>query len=202
MKRRRTVVERDQSDSDFETPTSETKSVVAIAEPTKANRASAPQMMIVERAKSGRAECKKCGEKIPFQDIRIGIVTEGDWGLFTRWQHLGCTIFDLRTSAEEISGYLDLDLPSQTAVRTRMAETVNDIDNEMLPVEPDELVRKDWSISVEPSGDLLMPLLPYQKEGLGWMIHQEQTQPHGGILADEMGMGERIFNLSLLIWMI
>lgn len=43
-----------------------------------------PMKLIVEKAKSGRAECKKCGEKIAFQDIRIGIVTEGDWGLFTR----------------------------------------------------------------------------------------------------------------------
>jgi DNA repair protein RAD16 len=36
--------------------------------------------------------------------------------------------------------------------------------------------------------DLLMPLLPYQKEGLGWMLHQEESSVHGGILADEMGM--------------
>lgn len=41
--------------------------------------------------------------------------------------------------------------------------------------------------------DLLMPLLPYQKEGLGWMIHQEQCTVHGGILADEMGMVITIF---------
>lgn len=40
--------------------------------------------MIIEKAKSGRAECKKCGEKIQNKEIRVGIITEGDWGLFTR----------------------------------------------------------------------------------------------------------------------
>jgi SNF2 family DNA or RNA helicase len=69
-----------------------------------------------------------------------------------------------------------------------MAETVNDIDIDQTAIEPDELVRKDWTVPVEPHANLLMPLLPYQKEGLGWMLHQEQTA-HGGILADEMGMG-------------
>lgn len=42
---------------------------------------------------------------------------------------------------------------------------------------------------MEPSKNMLMPLLPYQKEGLGWMMNQETNSVHGGILADEMGMG-------------
>jgi DNA repair protein RAD16 len=201
MKRRRTRVmeESDHSDSDFESPASETKSsMMAMPELDQVNKTvTTLKQMVVEKAKSGRAECKKCGEKIPFQNIRIGIISEGDWGLFTRWQHLGCTIFDLQTSPEEISGFLELDAAAQTDVRNRMAETVNDIDNDLLPVEPDELVRKDWNIPAEPSPDLLMPLLPYQKEGLGWMIHQEQTPAHGGILADEMGMGEPVHDLLI-----
>ena len=51
----------------------------------------------------------------------------------------------------------------------------------------DELVRVDWNTPKEPCSDLLMPLLPYQKEGLGWMVHQENSESRGGILADEMG---------------
>jgi len=39
-------------------------------------------------------------------------------------------------------------------------------------VDPNELVRKEWNTPVEPHSDLLMPLLPYQKEGLGWMVDQ------------------------------
>lgn len=42
-----------------------------------------------------------------------------------------------------------------------------------------------------------LPLLPYQKEGLGWMIAQESSEYHGGVLADEMGMGKVSSHLTL-----
>ena len=45
---------------------------------------------------------------------------------------------------------------------------------------------------VEPPAELLMPLLPYQKQFLGWALRQEQGDIKGGILADEMGMGKTI----------
>jgi SNF2 family DNA or RNA helicase len=41
----------------------------------------------------------------------------------------------------------------------------------------------------EPTKDLLMPLLPFQKQFLGWALKQEAGPLRGGILADEMGMG-------------
>jgi hypothetical protein len=40
---------------------------------------------------------------------------------------------------------------------------------------------------MEPPPELLMPLLPYQKEFLAWGVAQEQGPVRGGILADEMG---------------
>ena len=40
---------------------------------------------------------------------------------------------------------------------------------------------------MEPPLELLMPLLPYQKEFLAWGVAQEQGPVQGGILADEMG---------------
>ena len=42
-------------------------------------------------------------------------------------------------------------------------------------MDPNELVRKEWNTPLEPHSDLLMPLLPYQKEGLGWMVNQVCT---------------------------
>lgn len=45
---------------------------------------------------------------------------------------------------------------------------------------------------MEPPPELLMELLPYQKEFLGWAVAQEQGSIKGGILADEMGMGKTI----------
>ena len=41
----------------------------------------------------------------------------------------------------------------------------------------------------KPPVQVTMPLLPFQKESLGWMQEQEAGQTKGGILADEMGMG-------------
>lgn len=76
-----------------------------------------------------------------------------------------------------------------------MNETIDNVDTDLIPIEPDELVRKEWNEPMEPSTNMLMPLLPYQKEGLGWMVNQELTDVHGGILADEMGMGIYYYNL-------
>ena len=148
---------------------------------------------VVEIAKSGRAECKKCDCKIENKNIRIGVIVEGEWGLHTRWQHLECTVFHKGIKAvEELDGYGELDAKSKTAIKERFAESAGEVDEDALPLDPDELVRKAWEQPLEPSTNLLMPLLPYQKEGLGWMTHQEQNDTHGGILADEMGMGEYI----------
>lgn len=42
-------------------------------------------------------------------------------------------------------------------------------------------------------------LLPFQKEGLNWLLRQEQGIYKGGILADEMGMGKTIQTVALLM---
>ena len=158
---------------------------------TASNRAAGDPGYLVELAKSGRAECKKCDEKIGHKEVRIGVILEGDWGLFTRWQHLHCTIFHRSLqNVEAIDGFQALDAEHQKEVRERFEDSKNEVDEDMKPLDPDDLVRKTWCEPMEPCEDLLMPLLPYQKEGLGWMMHQERSDTRGGILADEMGMGK------------
>ena len=63
------------------------------------------------------------------------------------------------------------------------------------PVDPDEEIIKEgekWTTQREPPDNLLAPMLPYQKEGLGWLCKQEDSDMRGGILADEMGMGKTL----------
>eukprot|EP00124_Ichthyophonus_hoferi_P003978 Ihof_evm1s390 gene=Ihof_evmTU1s390 len=46
---------------------------------------------------------------------------------------------------------------------------------------------------------LKLKLLPFQREGVSWLIQQEETIFNGGILADEMGMGgNRVDNVNEL----
>ncbi|KAJ2806483.1 DNA repair protein rad16, partial [Coemansia helicoidea] len=47
--------------------------------------------------------------------------------------------------------------------------------------------------------DLRIKLLPFQQEGVHWMVTQESTKFHGGILADEMGMGKTLQTIALLL---
>ncbi|KAK9452367.1 SNF2 family N-terminal domain-containing protein [Limtongia smithiae] len=47
--------------------------------------------------------------------------------------------------------------------------------------------------------ELTIKLLPFQREGLNWLVAQEQSVYKGGILADEMGMGKTIQTIALLL---
>lgn len=48
--------------------------------------------------------------------------------------------------------------------------------------------------------DMSIKLLPFQLEGLHWLINQEENSPYnGGVLADEMGMGKTIQTIALLM---
>ncbi|SCW01284.1 LAFE_0D09186g1_1 [Lachancea fermentati] len=52
--------------------------------------------------------------------------------------------------------------------------------------------------SKQPDG-LTIKLLPFQLEGLHWLISQEDSIYNGGVLADEMGMGKTIQTIALLM---
>ena len=45
---------------------------------------------------------------------------------------------------------------------------------------------------MEQPEEIMVPLLPYQRQFLAWGVSQEQSSVRGGILADEMGMGKTL----------
>ncbi|KAK9456921.1 SNF2 family N-terminal domain-containing protein [Dipodascopsis uninucleata] len=47
--------------------------------------------------------------------------------------------------------------------------------------------------------ELTVKLLPFQLEGLHWLVEQEKSEFRGGMLADEMGMGKTIQTIALLL---
>lgn len=62
---------------------------------------------------------------------------------------------------------------------------------EMLPPIPVERAPQPEGMSIK--------LLPFQLEGLNWLIKQEDGEFGGGILADEMGMGKTIQTIALFM---
>ncbi|ODV96358.1 hypothetical protein PACTADRAFT_41696 [Pachysolen tannophilus NRRL Y-2460] len=52
--------------------------------------------------------------------------------------------------------------------------------------------------AIQPEG-MTIKLLPFQLEGLNWLIKQEAGEFGGGVLADEMGMGKTIQTIALFM---
>lgn len=157
----------------------------------------------LEISKSNRAECKKCNKKIDKDVLKVGVTVASRKDAFTKWHHVQCTIFtkDI-TNPSQIEKYQELlaqannsagnSLSAMLAeVAQRVIDSQNEVDEDEIPLDTNEMVRKVWNEAVEPTSELLLPLMRFQKEGLGWMIHQEEKSGYrGGILADEMGMGK------------
>ena len=186
------------SDSDFveEKPARSSKgrksTVSSLLSPTGDDSATTevlplPPGYLVELARSGRAECKRCSSIIGNKELRVGVIVEGDWGIMTRWQHLACTVFHKSiTDPTTLDGYTELEPSDQKLVKDRVERSLHETDEDDIPIDPNELIRTGWTEVMEAPPELVLPLLSYQKEGLGWMVNQEINGVHGGILADEM----------------
>ena len=97
---------------------------------------SAPQYLL-ELAKSNRAECKRCGNKIEKGELRVGVVNEGKWGLFTKWQHVKCTVFHAGIqNAMAIDGFVELPEAMQVLVSEQVEESRGKVDPDRVAVDP------------------------------------------------------------------
>ncbi|KAL2848983.1 SNF2 family N-terminal domain-containing protein [Aspergillus pseudodeflectus] len=67
---------------------------------------------------------------------------------------------------------------------------------------PEEMEGLSLQLNADPchrtGGELQVPLLTHQKQGLAWMMEMENSDHKGGILADDMGLGKTVQALALI----
>eukprot|EP00916_Digyalum_oweni_P018302 GHVL01030711.1.p1 GENE.GHVL01030711.1~~GHVL01030711.1.p1 ORF type:complete len:890 (-),score=192.87 GHVL01030711.1:2871-5540(-) len=160
-----------------------------------------PCRFIIQKAPSGFSRCRKCGMTVAKNSVRIGYPTKdprGDYGALTCWFHPSCcTKTCIIEDYESIFGWNDLTEEEKECFKNCKYE-------DEVPDEPKnltEMVKRHLTERHKPPRDLIVPLLPFQEEGLAWMCNQEDSNVKGGILADEMGMGKTIQTISLILCM-
>ena len=149
----------------------------------------------VEKSKSSRATCRRCSEKIEKGAIRIGTPIKwrgGEWGWISSWSHVQCTRVeaDLELDAAtfdasaSIFGFEKMEEVEQKAITEEMGKL--GLPDHIPKIDPtDKNFLKNFKLVKMPKPKVVtLPLLPYQAEGLGWLLNQERSKWRGGILAD------------------
>jgi len=173
-----------------------------------------PCSMVVQYAKTGRASCRRCGELIEKDVLRLGYPFR--WreseDAYMLWLHPGCyvpEVFGIKEKElnKKICGYSALN----NTEKARLWKMMRSTGREKGAASGAKAAKAEYSkgsfgakekIPVVPVPKAItQPMLPFQKEGLSWMCRQEVAHPDvcGGVLADEMGMGKTIQAISLLI---
>merc|ERR1719276_30398 len=102
---------------------------------------------IVEYAKTARATCKRCNERIKKGELRIGHrpLFRGKPG-YQVFKHLRCIVFSEEIScAEDVGGFSKLKSEDYDALVSRVDASASEIKQESEELAPDELVQKEFS---------------------------------------------------------
>eukprot|EP00924_Labyrinthula_sp_SR-Ha-C_P005429 maker-scaffold_1-snap-gene-31.40-mRNA-1 protein AED:0.00 eAED:0.00 QI:0/0/0/1/1/1/2/0/1178 len=176
--------------------------------------------LIAEYARSGKAKCRMCGELIKNKSLRIGKPVKVR-GIISSWSHPECFCIIASDSllpqpnettgqvysikADDIFGYKKLTMPDRKTVlraaRNRFIEDDDTEDSVLKELEELDQKRKqemkEMNIIPQPKG-MEATLMPFQRVGVSWMVEQEHSVFHGGVLADQMGLGKTLQTLGLL----
>lgn len=173
-----------------------------------------PCKMIVHFSPTNRASCRRCGEKIEKDQLRLGFPFRFNSreDPYTMYLHPECyvpEVFGIKEKElrSQVLGYAELnnsekaqlwkamrsDSKDRQASKDGQAAT-NSLNTKSIGSETALAVKQ-----VKIPKEITAPMLPFQKEGVSWMVNQEQnSKVRGGILADEMGMGKTIQAISLM----
>ena len=172
-----------------------------------------PYVARVELAKSSRAKCRFCCEKFSKGDVKVGLPMKwqggrnsevAPHGWATSWGHPACVRVPAAADActrQEMKAYVhDFDVlgpkDQSSVLNNLMSKDVPEAQQELRPEDIKDT--RTFEEAPEPT-KLVQRLLPFQREGLGWMLKQEESKVRGGILADEMGMGKTIQTIAMLL---
>ena len=185
---------------------------IPLGHPQLEAEAPAEYLCRVEYAKSSRGKCRMCCTNVGKGEIKVGVPTKWGrkdmgapfgWGNF--WAHLACARVPGHTAAALEPKVHGLAALASAADRKAVLREITRKDkpkcmeNEVKPEDADFLAGPSRAFRHPSPPELTQPLLPFQEEGLGWMLAQEETAVKGGILADEMGMGKTVQAISLIL---
>ena len=77
---------------------------------------------VIEHAKSGRAKCRKCREKIEKDELRFGHEVASDFGEALQWYHLSCAARKIPVDLEKVLKDYAEDVPGRDALEQAINE--------------------------------------------------------------------------------
>ena len=157
-----------------------------------------------EYAKSSHATCRLCSEKIKKDTVRVGVPVKwggGTNGFINAWQHLICARSQdgEEVTKDEIWGIEKLKASDQIDLLAELQK--KGLPSHIQKIDPNDknFLKKRSMPSIQQPSKVEMKLMPYQSEGVGWMVKSEDSHVRGGVLADEMGMGKTLQAISLIM---
>mmetsp|Transcript_56102 Transcript_56102/g.88937 ORF Transcript_56102/g.88937 Transcript_56102/m.88937 type:complete len:1185 (-) Transcript_56102:208-3762(-) len=168
--------------------------------------------LFVQYSPTARAGCRRCGEKIEKDVLRLGYpfrwrASEDPYTLYLHPECYVPEVFGIKEKElpSKILGYKALSNTEKAQLwkamrsegKDRTASSEGKAATTALSTNSVGTVAKIPPVKVPK--EITIPMLPFQREGLAWMCNQEETAAGGGILADEMGMGKTIQAIALLV---
>lgn len=166
--------------------------------------------LVVQYSPSNRASCRRCGDKIDKDVLRLAYPfryreSEDAYSIYLHTECYAPEVFGIKEKElrTRIFGFEALNNTERSNLWKSMRSSSRaDKANSEAQAAVDEYANGCICDAPAPvvavPKQIVVPMLPFQQEGLAWMCQQEKTGT-GGVLADEMGMGKTIQAISLLL---